>query len=239
MTPLWPDPLPGVYLGVPQGEGGPAQRRRCRRDSIRPSQLRLARPKNQWNRFLDWYFLPRVQYVSLVQASTFYFYCRRCCDLVAWIELCTFLYRTREREHKFSQFNWRSRQRQALTSASWCAELRDIPEPRCVWWRWKWWRRVQGGIGRTHLTCFPDAVFQQILLWSMLKHIEIDQMEFSLQIAAVCHEAALSAMQEDRNIENIHKRHFEEALSAVKPRISAELIDFYESYAKNCGLHSL
>ena len=46
-------------------------------------------------------------------------------------------------------------------------------------------------------------------------------------------------MQENIHITSVHKRHFEEALQIVTPRINPELVAFYESYNKKCGLHSL
>ncbi|KAI0240191.1 hypothetical protein LSAT2_009118 [Lamellibrachia satsuma] len=57
------------------------------------------------------------------------------------------------------------------------------------------------------------------------------------EVAAVCHEAALCALTEDLNIERIHSRHFQQAVTMVTPRITAEMIDFYDTYNKQTQLH--
>ncbi|XP_029021749.1 ribosome biogenesis protein SPATA5-like isoform X2 [Betta splendens] len=50
------------------------------------------------------------------------------------------------------------------------------------------------------------------------------------EIAAVCREAALLALQEDIKVERVHARHFEGALDHVKPRIPDSLIQSYINY---------
>ncbi|XP_041845721.1 ATPase family protein 2 homolog [Melanotaenia boesemani] len=50
------------------------------------------------------------------------------------------------------------------------------------------------------------------------------------EITAVCREAALQALQEDIKAQHIEARHFESALSAVKPRIPDSLLQSYISY---------
>jgi hypothetical protein len=62
---------------------------------------------------------------------------------------------------------------------------------------------------------------------------------FSLQVTAVCQEAALHALQEDMSLHQVHARHFDLALVSVKPRITQELIAFYNTYARTSGLHSI
>ena len=64
-------------------------------------------------------------------------------------------------------------------------------------------------------------------------------MHFRSQVTAVCHEAALSAMQEDINIACVHQRHFDAALKTVTPRITQDLIQFYADYQQTSGLHSI
>ena len=59
------------------------------------------------------------------------------------------------------------------------------------------------------------------------------------QVSAVCHEAALLALQEDIQSEVVDMRHFQLALSAVTPRISQELIKFYESYQNKSSVHGI
>lgn len=60
-----------------------------------------------------------------------------------------------------------------------------------------------------------------------------------LQVIAVCYEAALSAMQEDITIAHVHRRHFQQALQVVTPRITQDLLQFYDSYHTDSGLHAL
>lgn len=52
------------------------------------------------------------------------------------------------------------------------------------------------------------------------------------ELTAVCKEAALSALQEDMTSQTISRRHFDVALSTVKPGTSAERVRFYEEYSK-------
>jgi len=59
------------------------------------------------------------------------------------------------------------------------------------------------------------------------------------EVTAVCHEAALCAMQEDLNIACVHNRHFEHALTVVKPQINSKLVQFYADYQKDSGMHNL
>lgn len=61
----------------------------------------------------------------------------------------------------------------------------------------------------------------------------------SLQITAVCREAALLALQEDINAKRILGRHFWDALMVVTPRIPDSLIQFYADYQQQSGLHAL
>ncbi|XP_067663980.1 ATPase family gene 2 protein homolog A-like [Haliotis asinina] len=59
------------------------------------------------------------------------------------------------------------------------------------------------------------------------------------EVSAVCHEAALFALQEDIHSSVIRHRHFTEALTTVKPRTSHQKLLFYETYSKQSGLHAL
>ncbi|XP_038604351.1 ATPase family protein 2 homolog, partial [Tachyglossus aculeatus] len=59
------------------------------------------------------------------------------------------------------------------------------------------------------------------------------------EIAAVCREAALLALQEDLQAQSIMGRHFDQALDIVTPRIPASLKQFYADYQNTCGLHAL
>ena len=50
------------------------------------------------------------------------------------------------------------------------------------------------------------------------------------EVAAVCSEAAMAALEESVEAELVEMRHFEVALASVKPRITAELFDVYEQF---------
>lgn len=47
---------------------------------------------------------------------------------------------------------------------------------------------------------------------------------------AVCHEAALKALQEDISAQIVTKEHFEVALEIVTPRTPPSLLKLYEDY---------
>ncbi|KAK3611412.1 hypothetical protein CHS0354_034859 [Potamilus streckersoni] len=59
------------------------------------------------------------------------------------------------------------------------------------------------------------------------------------EISAVCHEAALAALQENIESSLVDSRHLELALSTVTPRISDSLIHFYHQYRNASGLHTI
>lgn len=60
-----------------------------------------------------------------------------------------------------------------------------------------------------------------------------------IQVAAVCNEAALRALEQDIEAKQICKRHFDFSLSVVTPRITSETVNFYENYVKESGLHAI
>ncbi|XP_039607154.1 ATPase family protein 2 homolog isoform X1 [Polypterus senegalus] len=59
------------------------------------------------------------------------------------------------------------------------------------------------------------------------------------EITAVCREAALLALQENIAAKTILAKHFHHALEIVAPRIPDSLIQFYNTYASESGLHAL
>lgn len=59
------------------------------------------------------------------------------------------------------------------------------------------------------------------------------------EIAAACREAALAALQEDLSAVAVRMCHFEKALSAIKPRTTLDLLQFYENYQQQSGVHSI
>lgn len=52
-------------------------------------------------------------------------------------------------------------------------------------------------------------------------------------MVAVCHEAAINALQEDINAAEILKRHFLSALDMVKPRTPSSLLELYKRYLQS------
>ena len=59
------------------------------------------------------------------------------------------------------------------------------------------------------------------------------------EITAICREAALAALQEDINAAHVKHGHFLQALQTVKPRISADLVEYYSKFQEQCGIHCL
>ncbi|XP_017857950.1 PREDICTED: spermatogenesis-associated protein 5 [Drosophila arizonae] len=62
--------------------------------------------------------------------------------------------------------------------------------------------------------------------------VELTEGYSGAEIQAVCHEAALSALEQSFEAELVHWRHFESALATVKPRTSPELLLLYQEYMK-------
>ncbi|TPX44982.1 hypothetical protein SeMB42_g04146 [Synchytrium endobioticum] len=56
------------------------------------------------------------------------------------------------------------------------------------------------------------------------------------EVVAVCQEAAMRAMDENIQASKVAMRHFEHAISVITPRITASMIEFYESFADRSGL---
>ncbi|VDI33694.1 AAA family ATPase, partial [Mytilus galloprovincialis] len=59
------------------------------------------------------------------------------------------------------------------------------------------------------------------------------------EICAVCHEAAMSALQENIDAKHVKLKHFSDALSVVTPRIDSELIKLYNDYQTKSGINSI
>ncbi|ORY45099.1 AAA-domain-containing protein [Rhizoclosmatium globosum] len=59
------------------------------------------------------------------------------------------------------------------------------------------------------------------------------------EVVSVCQEAAMYAMEEDVNIEAVSRRHFVDAIGGVTPRITKEMIDFYDRFRQQSGLRSI
>jgi AAA family ATPase len=56
------------------------------------------------------------------------------------------------------------------------------------------------------------------------------------EIAAVCREAAIQAMEESLDIQAVAMRHFIAAIPRIKPRITQDMLDFYHDFASRTGL---
>lgn len=59
------------------------------------------------------------------------------------------------------------------------------------------------------------------------------------EITAICREAALAALQEDIDTRYVKHENFVQALQTVKPRITADLVQYYSKFQEQCGIHSL
>lgn len=56
------------------------------------------------------------------------------------------------------------------------------------------------------------------------------------EIAAVCREAAVIAMEVDPHVERLSQAHFLQAVAGFTPRITAEMLAFYLNYARTSGM---
>ena len=55
----------------------------------------------------------------------------------------------------------------------------------------------------------------------------------------LCQEAGFKALEEDINIECIEQRHFESALKGIQPRISPQMLNFYNEFRSRTNLKQL
>ena len=56
------------------------------------------------------------------------------------------------------------------------------------------------------------------------------------EIASICREAALAAMEEDpEGAQVVARRHFETAMDRVTPQITDEMLNFYRSFGRKRG----
>ena len=56
------------------------------------------------------------------------------------------------------------------------------------------------------------------------------------ETVAVCQDAGMNAMEESMNIEHVSMRHFEQAIANISPRITDEMIAFYDKFRAQSGL---
>jgi len=108
-----------------------------------------------------------------------------------------------------------------------------------------------GRIGHRVYIPLPDEDTRREILQLKFKKMPI-HMDVSLEwlvaktarysgaeVTAICNKASIRAMEENFHIEHICRRHFEFALSEVKPGISAETITFYENYFLESGMRAI
>ena len=96
-----------------------------------------------------------------------------------------------------------------------CSSHADNPQMMMWWWWWWWWWWWCGG--------------QWWWCW------------WRLQVAAVVHEAAMCSLSEGIHSGNmstcVSSRHFDTALTAVRPRITDDQLKFYTDYASERSKH--
>lgn len=68
---------------------------------------------------------------------------------------------------------------------------------------------------------------------------EKTEMFSGAEITALCREAALAALEENIESNQVLRRHFDAAFGAVKPRTSSHLIELYHKYQNESGIHSI
>lgn len=59
------------------------------------------------------------------------------------------------------------------------------------------------------------------------------------EIAALCREAALAAMEEDMHAQKLTAAHFDAAFARVTPRITSAMLQFYANYAAKSSVASV
>ncbi|KAJ3016238.1 hypothetical protein HKX48_004149 [Thoreauomyces humboldtii] len=59
------------------------------------------------------------------------------------------------------------------------------------------------------------------------------------ECVAVCQDAAMGAMEESVEAQEVCARHFQQAIASVTPRITAEMIAFYDAFRTRSGLRSV
>ncbi|CAE1276203.1 AFG2 [Acanthosepion pharaonis] len=106
-----------------------------------------------------------------------------------------------------------------------------------------------GRIDRIMYVPLPDRITREEIFHIHLKKMpiaddiniknlaEMTESYSGAEVSAICQEAAMFAMQEDINIDQIQQRHFQKSLEVVKPRITDALLQFYANYEQKSSLH--
>lgn len=76
--------------------------------------------------------------------------------------------------------------------------------------------------------------------WNLqILNVNIDEMVYvtegysGAEVNAVCHEAAMAALEENLETQHIEYKHFQKALKLITPRTPPSLIVLYDEYFKN------
>ena len=78
-----------------------------------------------------------------------------------------------------------------------------------------------------------------------LKNVDLDELARRTEgysgadVEGICREAALNALREDINSEEVTGKHFDLALKKIKPSISEKIIESYECFGKKCDTQAL
>ena len=101
---------------------------------------------------------------------------------------------------------------------------------------------VEGRLDRVVLVPLPDLDTRRKVLTVHTRNkplsAEVDLETVALrtegysgaEIAAVCNEAALAALEENVAASEVNQKHFETALNSLKPRISKDLFAIYDKF---------
>ncbi|KAH3682780.1 hypothetical protein WICPIJ_006239 [Wickerhamomyces pijperi] len=72
-----------------------------------------------------------------------------------------------------------------------------------------------------------------------LKHIaELTEGCSGAEVVLLAQEAGLAAIMEDLKCEQVHKRHFEKALSGISKGITEEMLEYYREFASRSGIEA-
>ena len=98
-----------------------------------------------------------------------------------------------------------------------------------------------GRLDRVVYVPLPDRATRQHVLRIHTRNMPVTGVDFEqladsttnysgAELAAICNEAALAALEEVDNAECVSATHFDKALAVVKPRIPKELLQIYDQF---------
>lgn len=59
------------------------------------------------------------------------------------------------------------------------------------------------------------------------------------EVVALCQDAALAAMEESLQVQEVSGRHFDQALKSLQRRITPGMLQFYRNFQEKSGLMSV